>query len=107
MPEQEFQRRTPYAPTKIGMLKESQGRVAVLGAVVSKDEENFTFVIDDGSAQVLVIVNDVDSFKGLEEGKMIRALGRIMGTGEEVEVLADIVQDFSNVDKVLYLKHVA
>jgi|TARA_Y100000310_G_scaffold334886_1_gene415627 hypothetical protein len=106
MPE-EFQRRSPYTPTKISKLSESQGRVAVLGAIVSKDKENFTFVIDDGNAQVLVIVNDMASFESLEQGKLVRAMGRIMGTGEEIEILADIVQDFSEVDRALYDKHIA
>jgi len=105
MPE-EFQRRTPYIPTKISKLSESQGRVAVLGAIVSKDKENFTFVIDDGNAQVLVIVNDMASFESLAEGKLVRAMGRIMGTGEEIEILADIVQDFSEVDRTLYDTHI-
>ena len=89
MPEREYQRRAPYTPTQVGALKESQGRVAVLGAVVSKDGENFTFVIDDGSEQVLVIINDMDIFNGLKEGKLVRVLGRIMGAGEETEILAD------------------
>jgi RNase P/RNase MRP subunit p29 len=106
MPE-EFQRRSPYTPVKISKLQEAQGRVAVLGAIVSKDKENFTFVIDDGNAQVLVIVNDMASFEALAEGKLVRAMGRIMGTGEEIEILADIVQDFSEVDRALYDKHIA
>ena len=107
MPEREFQRRMPYAPTQVSQLKESQGRVAVLGAVVSKDGENFTFVIDDGSEQVLVIINDMDIFNGLKEGKLVRVLGRIMGAGEETEILADLVQDFSKINRELYNKHIA
>jgi len=107
MPEREFQRRAPYSPIKISKLQESQGRVAVLGAVVSKDEGNFTFVIDDGEAQVLVIINDMNSFNTLEKGKLVRVLGRIMGTGDEIEILADIAQDFSGIDKELYNKHIA
>ena len=105
MPAQEFQRRTPYVPTRVSKLQEAQGRVAVLGAIVSKDADNFTFVIDDGEAQVLVIINDMNRFNDLAEGKLVRALGRIMGTGVEVEILADIVQDFSGVDRELYTKH--
>lgn len=106
MQEREFQRRSPYVRTKISKLKETQGRVAVLGAIVSKENETFTFVIDDGEAQILVIINDMASFEKLEKGKLVRVMGRIMGSGEETEILADFVQDFSGIDKELYVKHI-
>ena len=108
MPEEqkEFTRRTPYLPVKIGKLKETQGRVAVLGAVISKDAENFTFMLDDGSGQVLAVTNDMTSFSNVAEGKLVRVLGKTMGQGEETEILADIIQDFSKIDKERYNKYI-
>lgn len=103
---QDFTRRLPYVPTRISRLKESQGRVAVTGAVVSKEKENYTFVIDDGESQVLVITNDLPGFENLKEGAQVRVLGKIMGAGEDTEILSDFVQDFSKIDKSLYSKYV-
>ena len=105
MPPQEFTRRLPYIPMPVTGIKDSRGRVAVLGTLVSKDEENYTFAIDDGEAQVVVILNDMKNFGELEKGKLIRVLGRVIGSGEEAEILADMTQDFSNVDRELYAKH--
>jgi len=105
MPPQEFTRRLPYIPKKVSDIKQSQGRIAVLGTLVSKDDDNYTFAIDDGEAQVVVILNDMEIFSKLEKGKLVRVLGRIIGTGEEAEILADLTQDFSNVDRELYVEH--
>lgn len=101
MPE-EFTRRLPSAETKISDLKRAKGRVAVVGTIVSKDKENSTFVLNDGKAQVLVISNNPDEFNNLTTGKLARVLGRPIGEGEELEILADIVQDFSKLDKETY-----
>lgn len=106
MPQRDFQRRKPYKPLKLSQLQEAQGRAAVLGTLVNKDKENYTFVIDDGKNQVLAIINDIKAFDKLEEGKPVRVMGKLVGSGEETEILADAVQDFSGVDKELYTKHV-
>jgi len=95
-------RRMPYRPAKISQLKEAQGRVSVLGTVLTKNDSNFTFIIDDGEARVLVITNDIAHFDNLEEGMQVRVLGKIMGSGDETEVLADFVQNYSCVNKTTY-----
>lgn len=104
MPET-FTRRLPYSNIKVSKLKEMQGRIAVLGTVVSKDKENFSFLLDDGEAQVLVITNDIASFEKVEDGKLIRVMGKTMGSGDEVEILAEVLQDFSKIDKERYFKY--
>lgn len=103
--QKEFTRRQPYVPVRINQLKTAQGRVAVLGTVINKDAENFTFMIDDGD-KVLIITNDMTSFSTVESGKQVRVLGKVMGQGEEAEVLADLIQDFSKIDKERYYKHI-
>jgi hypothetical protein len=105
MPE-EYMRRLPYVPKSVAALKISQGRIAVLGTLVSKDEDNYTFAIDDGTSQVVVILNDLERFKELAKGVLVRVLGRVVGAGEEAEILADTIQDFSKINIELYNKHI-
>ena len=97
-------RRLPYIETHISSIGQAKGRIAVIGTVVSKDEDNYTFVLNDGKTQVLIIINNTDEFNKLATGKLARVLGKPIGEGEEVEILADIVQDFSKLDKELYDK---
>ena len=106
MPEEkkEVIRRAPAVETKISQLGDAKGRVALLGTVVSKNPELYSFVIDDTSGGVLVLVNNVSDFEKVQEGQLVRVMGRVWGEGEEVEVQADIVQDFSKLDKDLYKK---
>ena len=111
MPE-EVKKFAKREPSKFVRIKDLQGanvpsRIAVAGTVVSKNEELYSFVIDDGEGTILVITNDAEQFNKIKEGQFIRVLGKIWGEGEEVEIQADVIQDFTKVDPKLYQKFVA
>ena len=81
-------------------------RVSVAGTVVSKDEKLYSFLIDDGDGAILAITNNVENFNNLKEGQFVRVLGKTWGEGEELEIQADIIQDFSQVDRNVYKRAV-
>ena len=61
-------------------------------------------MLNDGKAQVIVITNNTEEFNKLATGKLARVLGKSIGEGEEIEILSDIIQDFSTLNKELYDK---
>lgn len=97
-------RRAPAQLVKIKELKPEMKRVCVAGTVVSKNDDLYSFLIDDGEGKVLVLTNDADRFKTIEVGQFIRVFAKIWGEGDEIELQADVVQDFSKIDKDLYMK---
>ncbi len=104
MPEEkkEVIRRAPSVPIRIKDLKQTEGRVAIIGTVTSKNPELYSFVLDNGESHVLVLTNNIGEFERLKEGQFVRVLGKVWGEGDEIEIQADIVQDFSKIDKDLY-----
>lgn len=95
-------KRAPSKPVRIKDLKKVQGRVALLGIITSKNKDLSSFMLDDGDSQVLVLTQSVKDFENIKEGQMVRVLGKIWGEEEEIEIQADIIQDFSKIDKELY-----
>ena len=70
--------------------------VALSGVVINKEDNSF--VLDDGTSQILVYSN-------IElNGDFVRVFGKINYNGEEPQLQAFIVQDLSKVDKFLYKK---
>lgn len=96
-------RRLPSRPTSIKNLKDSEGRISITGTIISKNKDLSSFILDDGKSQVLVLTKRVTDFENVKEGQFVRVLGKIWGEGDEVEIQADIVQDFSKIDKELYV----
>ena len=97
-------RRSPSEPTTIKGLRDRQGRVAIVGTIVSKNKDLSSFILDDGESQVLVLTKRITDFDNVKEGEYVRILGKIWGEGDEIEIQADFVQDFSKIDKELYNK---
>ncbi len=97
-------RRLPAELVKIKDLRAGMKRVCVAGTVISKNTDLYSFMIDDGEAKVLVLMNDVDRFQKIEISQFVRAFAKIWGEGDEIELQADVVQDFSKIDKELYQK---
>lgn len=104
MPEEKIIRRAPSIHMRISELNQSGVRVAIVGTVVSKNSELGSFILDDGESSILVLTNNFDDFEQLKEGQFVRVLGRTWGTGDELELQADIIQDFSKIDKELFQK---
>ncbi|UCD04048.1 MAG: hypothetical protein JSW73_00145 [Candidatus Woesearchaeota archaeon] len=97
-------RRSPSRPTRIKNLKDSEGRISITGTIISKNKDLSSFILDDGESQVLVLTKRITDFENVKEGQFVRVLGKIWGEGDEIEIQADIVQDFSKIDKELYVK---
>ncbi|MGB9675260.1 MAG: hypothetical protein ACP5IJ_01655 [Candidatus Nanoarchaeia archaeon] len=102
--EKKILRRAPAIPVLIKNLTSEMGRVAVLGTIVGKNTEIGSVIIDDGEASILVLLNNPADCLKLKEGQIIRVLGKVWSSGNEIELLGEIVQDFSGIDLELYKK---
>ena len=104
--EKKILKRAPAVSVKISQLKENMGRVALAGTVVSKNPDIGSFMLDDSESSVIVIApsNDPKQFDKIKEGQFVRVLGKVWGAGDEIEIQAEIIQDFSKIDKKLYAK---
>ncbi len=100
----EIIRRAPAIDVQIRDLKENMGRVSITGTVVNKNSEINSFVLDDGQKQILVLANRPEDFDRVKEGQFVRVLGKVWGQQNELEIQAEIIQDFSNIDKELFRK---
>jgi hypothetical protein len=105
MPEQQekqFRKRAPSKQVLIKNITKDLPRVAVVGTIVSRNETIFSFLLDDGSGTVNIIMNDAEKFEQLKDGQVVRVLGRLWGEGEDIELQGDIVQDFTKIDLSLF-----
>ena len=102
--EKKLLRRAPAIVTKISKLTSDLGRVCVLGTVVQKNSEIGSVMLDDGEASVLVLLNNPQDVEKLKEGQTVRVFAKVWGSENEIELQAELVQDFSKVDKELYNK---
>jgi uncharacterized protein YdeI (BOF family) len=98
----QFQKRVPAKHSSVKELSKDLNRVALVGTIVSRNDTVMSFLLDDGSGTVNVIVNDADMFSLLKDGQIVRVLGRIWGEGTDIEIQGDIVQDFSKLDLNLF-----
>jgi len=102
--EKKILRRAPAIITKISSLTSEMGRVCVLGTIVSKNSEIGSIVLDDGESSVLILLNNPQDIEKFKEGQTARVFGKVWGSGNEIELQAEIVQDFSKIDRELYSK---
>jgi hypothetical protein len=102
MPEQ-FERK-PYAYKKISELTGKDAGVKILGTVIKKDKDSSSMVLDDGESAIVVLLPKDDLYEKVEIGKQTRVLGTVLPYEGGVELKADTIQDFSNVNKDLYTK---
>lgn len=104
--EKKILKRVPAVDAKISNLKENMGRVAIAGTIVSKNPDIGSFMLDDSESSIIVIApsNDPKQFDSIKEGQFVRVLGKVWGTGDELEIQAEIIQDFSGINKELYKK---
>lgn len=70
--------------------------VAVAGMVVNKQDNSF--ILDDGTGQVMVYANNEVS------GDFVRVFGRVNTMDNNLHLQGFILQDISKVDKFLYKK---
>lgn len=93
-------RRQPSVEKQIKALTNEDVRVAISGLVVSKNETSF--VIDDGTGQIPVSIQDPEEIKKVNG--YIRVFGRLIPFEEGFELQGELIQDFSKIDKTLYKK---
>ncbi len=94
------ERRSPAIEKKISQIDENDLRVKIVGNIVSLDESIPMIVVDDGSGIANVIVDEIK----FNIGAQVRVIGKVINT-EPVEIRAEIVQDFSKVDRETYEKY--
>ena len=105
MPEEKkFVKRTPAKNVKIADISKNMDRIAVLGTVVGKDDAVFSALIDDGSGKINVIMNNEEEYNKVSTSQLIRVIGKVWGEGADVEIQAEIIQDFTGVDAETYNK---
>ena len=80
----------------INNLSKDDFNVAVAGMVVNKQDNSF--ILDDGTGQVMVYSNNEVS------GDFVRVFGRVNTMDNNLHVQGFIIQDISKVDKFLYKK---
>lgn len=89
--------REPFKEKFIKDLKKEDGFVSLSGMIVDKDKDSF--MIDDGTGQLGVIIEDFDS--SLE---YVRVFGRLVQENGEFKLQGDVIQDIKKIDKFLYNK---
>ena len=87
----------PYEEKDISELNESDENVAVVGTVVSRDENGF--VVDDGKKSLQVIMENK-----AENNSYVRVYGKVVSSGDDLILYGEAVQDISKIDKLLYRK---
>ncbi|MBD3312262.1 hypothetical protein GF352_02280 [archaeon] len=105
MPEddkQERRKRMVSVEKKIIDLTKDDSRVAVVGTVLSIDEESLVFTIEDPSGQLTILTPTEDLIKGLEVGGVARVIGMVLPYEEGLELRAEVVQDFSSLNPDLF-----
>lgn len=97
-------KRYPFQLASVSELSKETRNVAITGIVLSKDTEIQSFIIEDSTGKINVITNNSTAFGTIQEGKVVRVLGKTWGEGDEIEIQSDLIQDFSKIDFNLYKK---
>ena len=81
-------------------IKEDDKRVSIVGTVVRKNTTKYSMIVDDGTGEIEVYTDTL-----FDIGNLVRVIGRIFKDDtSRLSINAEIVQDFSGFDVVLYQK---
>jgi len=86
-------------------ISEIQGegeRVSILCTVVEFDPSKMEGKIDDGTGMALVILEDVLFAEKMQNGALVRVVGRAYKSDEGLLIRAEVVQDMKGLDPALY-----
>ena len=97
----EYKRRVAVEK-RICDLTPEDSRVAVIGTVVSIDEESLLFDMEDSTGMLTVILPSNELMKHIKIGSLVRVIGLILPFEEGVELRAEIIQDFSELSPELF-----
>ena len=104
-PVRRFQKRAPAKQVSVKEISKDMQHISLVGTIVSRNETISSFLLDDGTGTVNIIMNDAEKFSQLRDGQIVRVFGRLWGEAEEdIELQGDIVQDFSKLDLNLFKK---
>lgn len=99
------ERRIPVAKRKkIGEVNKGDARVRITGTIIGKDKGSSSITLDDGSGEVVVLIQSDRLFKEVKTGDFVRVIGSVLAFDEGFEIKGDVIQDFSEIDKELYKK---
>ncbi len=94
------ERRSPAIEKKINEITEEDLRVKVVGTIISIDDSIPMIILDDGTGIANIIVDEIK----FDVGSQVRVIGKVINM-EPIEIRAEIVQDFSKVDREIYDKY--
>ena len=97
-----FQKRAPSKQVLVKDLNKDLSRVSIIGTIVSKNDKILSFLLDDSTGTVNIIMNDNNIFNQIRDGQVVRVFGRLWGDEEDIELQGDLIQDFTNFDMGLY-----
>lgn len=104
--EEERKRRNVAVGRRISGIKKDDIRVKFIGIIIEKDDSNNSIIVDDEGNKICCLL-DQNLFDSVETGKLVRIIGLVvpgLDETESVEIKAEIIQDFSKVDRELYFK---
>jgi RNase P/RNase MRP subunit p29 len=79
---------------------EKDGKVRILGTIVSKEQNSL--IIDDGTGTVRVFTQtDTNQFK---DKQLVRVIGRVLPNADNFDIQGEIIQNMENLDVDLYNK---
>ncbi len=102
--EKKFQKRKPAKNTKISDISKEMDRVAVLGTVLGKEDAILAILVDDGTGKINALLKNEEQYQKIATGNIVRVIGKLWGEGDDIEIQAEIVQEFSDIDVELYNK---
>lgn len=106
MAEQERRKRAPAVERKISGISRDDIRVVVIGTIVELDNSINAIMIDDGESTIRILLPE-EQFEKCEPGKLVRVTGLVAPAldNDEIELKGEIVQDFSKLDRNLYIEY--
>jgi len=99
---QERRKRNVAVERKIVDLSADDSRVTVVGTVLSIDSQSLIFSIEDPSGQLTVLAPTEELINKLKVGGVARVIGIVLPYEEGLELRAEVVQDFSELNKELF-----
>jgi hypothetical protein len=101
MPEQKPRRRAPAPERKIAELQPEQDiRARLMGTIIGVTDSSI--LLDDGSGKVEVIFDQSEALLGMEEGKFVRVVVRILPLIDGYECRGECIQQLDGFDVKLY-----
>lgn len=99
-------KRVPTKPRKVGKIdREEDIRISVIGTLVNKGEDSL--VVNDGSGNLEVSFLELHNFERVDEletGQLVRVVGKLDLSSENLRIRGEAVQDFSDFNLDLYKK---